>query len=199
MLDRAKAAGRRPTRKRLVGFMRVISVVGWKNNGKTTLVVRLIEHLAAMGLRVSTVKHAHHSIDLDQPGKDSWRHREAGASEVVLATSRRWILMHELVGEPEPPLGQLLAKLEPVDIVIVEGFKGTSLPKIEVHRAARGTDLIARHDPDVVAVAADVAFDDLTVPVLDIDDIPAIAAAALRHAARIKPAAAIAPAGGSER
>jgi molybdopterin-guanine dinucleotide biosynthesis protein MobB len=166
--------------------MRVIGVVGWKNNGKTTLVVRLVEHLVARGLRVSTVKHAHHSIDLDQPGKDSWRHREAGATEVVLATSRRWILMHELREEAEPPLAELLAKLAPADLVIVEGFKGTSLPKIEVHRAERGTELIARGDPDVVAVAADVALPDLAVPVLHLDDIPAIAEAALRHAREVE-------------
>ena len=101
--------------------MRVISVVGWKNNGKTTLVVRLIEHLTERGLRVSTVKHAHHSVDLDQPGKDTWRHRQAGAGEVILATGRRWILMHELRDEPEPPLMPLLAKLAPADLVIVEG------------------------------------------------------------------------------
>lgn len=159
--------------------MRVIGVVGWKNNGKTTLVVRLVEHLSRAGYRVSTIKHAHHSIDLDRPGKDTWRHREAGASEVVLATSRRYILMHELRDQPEPALGDLVAKLAPVDLVIVEGFKGTRLPKIEVHRAARGTDLIARTDPDVVAVATDVPFTDLVVPVIELDDIPAVAAAVL--------------------
>lgn len=166
--------------------MRVIGVVGWKNNGKTTLVVRLVEHLVGLGLAVSSIKHAHHSIDLDQPGKDSWRHREAGAREVVLATSRRWILMHELRDAQEPPLGALLAKLAPVDIVIVEGFKGTRLPKIEVHRAERGTDLIARGDPDVVAVAADVPLAGLRVPVIHIDDIPAVAAAALAHAREVE-------------
>lgn len=166
--------------------MRVIGVVGWKNNGKTTLVVRLVEHLVARGLRVATVKHAHHGIDLDQPGKDSWRHREAGAAEVVLATSRRWILMHELKDEPEPPLTELLAKLAPADLVIVEGFKGTSLPKIEVHRAERGTALIARDDANVVAVASDVVLADLDVPVLHLDDIPAIAEMALRHAREVE-------------
>lgn len=166
--------------------MRVIGVVGWKNNGKTTLVVRLVEHLVARGLRVVTVKHAHHGIDLDQPGKDSWRHREAGAAEVVLATSRRWILMHELKDEPEPPLTELLAKLAPADLVIVEGFKGTSLPKIEVHRAERGTALIARDDANVVAVASDVVLADLDVPVLHLDDIPAIAEMALRHAREVE-------------
>lgn len=166
--------------------MRVIGVVGWKNNGKTTLVVRLVEHLVARGLRVATVKHAHHGIDLDQPGKDSWRHREAGAAEVVLATSRRWILMHELKDEPEPPLTELLAKLAPADLVIVEGFKATSLPKIEVHRAERGTALIARDDANVVAVASDVVLADLDVPVLHLDDIPAIAEMALRHAREVE-------------
>lgn len=162
--------------------MRVIGVVGWKNNGKTTLVVRLIEHLTERGLRVSTVKHAHHSVDLDQPGKDTWRHRQAGAGEVILATGRRWILMHELREESEPPLMALLAKLAPADLVIVEGFKGTSLPKIEVHRGERGTDLIARDDRDVVAVAADVPLEGLEVPVLHLDDIAAIAHVALDHA-----------------
>ncbi len=162
--------------------MRVIGVVGWKNNGKTTLVVRLIEHLTERGLRVSTVKHAHHSVDLDQPGKDTWRHRQAGAGEVILATGRRWILMHELREESEPPLMALLAKLAPADLVIVEGFKGTSLPKIEVHRGERGTDLIARDDRDVVAVAADVPLEGLQVPVLHLDDIAAIAHVALDHA-----------------
>ena len=162
--------------------MRVIGIVGWKNNGKTTLVVRLVEHLVRSGLKVSTVKHAHHAIELDRPGKDSWRHREAGASEVVLATSRRWIMMHELRDEAEPPLAQLLAKLAPVDLVVVEGFKGTSLPKIEVHRGERGTDLIARTDPDVVAVAADVPLAGLDVPVVHLDDIPAVAEIALARA-----------------
>lgn len=162
--------------------MRVIGVVGWKNNGKTMLVARLVQHLSRAGYRISTIKHAHHSIDLDRPGKDSWRHREAGASEVLLATSRRYILMHELRAEDEPSLADLIARLTPVDLVIVEGFKGTQLPKIEVHRAERATDLIARSDPDVVAVASDVAFSDLTVPVIPLDDVPAVAAAVLSHA-----------------
>ena len=166
--------------------MRVIGVVGWKNNGKTTLVVRLIEHLTERGLRVSTVKHAHHSVDLDQPGKDTWRHRQAGAGEVILATGRRWILMHELRDEDEPPLEALLVKLAPADLVIVEGFKGSSLPKIEVHRGERGTALIAREDPDVVAVAADIPIEDLGVPVLHLDDIAAIAETALAHSQEIE-------------
>ena len=104
--------------------MKVIGVVGWKNNGKTTLVVRLVAHLTSLGYRVSTVKHAHHEVDLDRPGKDSHRHREAGAGEVMLATSRRWALIHEFRDdEPEPPLEALLARMSPADIVVVEGFK----------------------------------------------------------------------------
>jgi molybdopterin-guanine dinucleotide biosynthesis protein MobB len=161
--------------------MRVIGVVGWKNNGKTTLVVRLIEHLVARGYRVSTVKHAHHEADLDRPGKDSWRHREAGAAEVMLATARRWALLHELRDEPEPPLEALLARLSPADLVIVEGFKSFPHPKVEVHRAERGTPLIARDDPTVVAVASDEPLPDLAVPVLDLDDVPAIAELILRR------------------
>jgi molybdopterin-guanine dinucleotide biosynthesis protein MobB len=161
--------------------MRVIGVVGWKNNGKTTLVVRLIEHLVARGYRVSTVKHAHHEADLDRPGKDSWRHREAGAAEVMLATARRWALVHELRDEPEPPLDAILARLSPADLVIVEGFKSFPHPKVEVHRAERGTPLIARDDPTIVAVASDEPLPDLAVPVLGLDDVPAIADLILRR------------------
>jgi molybdopterin-guanine dinucleotide biosynthesis adapter protein len=159
--------------------MKVIGIVGWKNNGKTTLVVRLVEHLAARGLRVSTVKHAHHEVDLDRPGKDTYRHREAGAAEVMLATSRRWALVHELRGEEEPPLDALLARMAPVDLVVVEGFKRFPHPKVEVHRRERGTPLIAREDPTVVAVASDEPLPDLPVPVLDLDDVPGIAALVL--------------------
>jgi len=161
--------------------MRVIGVVGWKNNGKTTLVVRLIEHLVARGYRVSTVKHAHHEADLDRPGKDSWRHREAGAAEVMLATARRWALVHELRDEPEPPLDAILARLSPADLVIVEGFKSFPHPKVEVHRAERGTPLIARDDPTIVAVASDEPLPDLAVPVLGLDDVRAIADLILRR------------------
>ena len=163
---------------------RVIGVVGWKNNGKTTLVVRLVEPLTAQGLRVSTVKHAHHSVDLDQPGKDSWRHREAGAAEVVLATARRWALIHELRQEDEPPLEELLAKMAAVDLVIVEGFKRFPHPKIEVHRKERGTPLLARDDPSIVAIASDEPLADLAIPVLDLDDVEGLAALALARAAR---------------
>lgn len=154
---------------------RVIGIVGWKNNGKTTLVERLVRAFCQRGLRVSTVKHAHHSVDIDQPGKDSHRHREAGAAEVVLATARRWALIHELRDEPEPPLEAILARMAPVDLVIVEGFKRSPHPKIEVHRRERGTPLFALEDPSVIAVASDEPLPDLAVPVLGLDDIEAIA------------------------
>ena len=129
----------------------MFGVVGWKNNGKTTLVERLVAHLTALGYRVSTVKHAHHEVELDQPGKDTWRHREAGAEEVVLATARRWAVLHELRGAPEPTLDALLARMTPVDLVIVEGFKRFPHPKLEVHRRERGTPLLADEDGTIVA------------------------------------------------
>jgi molybdopterin-guanine dinucleotide biosynthesis protein MobB len=155
--------------------MKVFGIVGWKNSGKTTLLVRLIEHLTAAGHRVSTVKHAHHAVDLDQPGKDSWRHREAGATEVVLATARRWAVIHELRDEPEPPLEALLDRLSAVDLVLVEGFKRFPHPKIEVHRRERGTPLLAREDPTIAAVASDEPFPDLGLPQFALDDVPGIA------------------------
>ncbi len=154
--------------------MRIFGIVGWKNNGKTTLVERLVAGFTAAGYRVSTVKHAHHEVDLDQPGKDSWRHREAGAREVVLATARRWAVIHELREEPEPPLDALLARMTPVDLVIVEGFKRFPHPKLEVHRRDRGTPLLAREDPTIIALAADVRFHDLPLPQLELDDISGI-------------------------
>ncbi len=162
--------------------MRVIGIVGYKNNGKTTLVVRLVRHLTARGHRVSTVKHAHHSVEIDQPGKDSWKHREAGATEVVLATSRRWAILHELRDEAEPPLEELLARMAPVDLVIVEGFKAFAHPKIEVHRRERGTPLLAHEDESVLAVASDEPIAGLDRPLFDLDDIEAIARFALEHA-----------------
>jgi molybdopterin-guanine dinucleotide biosynthesis protein MobB len=155
--------------------MQVFGVVGWKNNGKTTLVERLVAHLTAQGYRVSTVKHAHHEVELDQPGKDSWRHREAGAVEVVLATARRWAVIHELRGAPEPPLDELLARMSPVDLVLVEGFKRFPHAKLETHRRERGTPLLASEDPTIVAVASDGPLPDLALPRLDLDDIAGIA------------------------
>lgn len=154
--------------------MRVLGIAGWSGSGKTTLMAKLIPALIRRGLAVSTIKHAHHEFDVDQPGKDSWRHREAGATEVLVSSSRRWALMHEHRGAAEPPLAALLAKLEPVDLVLVEGFKRESTPKLEVWRAATGKPPLYPEDPAIIAVASDgpVAFPGRR---LDIDDIEAIA------------------------
>lgn len=160
---------------------RVIGIVGWKNNGKTTLVVRLVEWLVARGLQVSTVKHAHHSVDLDQPGKDSYRHRAAGAQEVVLATSARIMLVHELRDQPEPTLDELLARMQPVDLVVVEGFKRFEHAKIEVNLGPPTQPLVAERDPNVIAVASDVPVPALDRPVLDLNDIEAIGGFVLTH------------------
>ena len=134
---------------------KVLGIVGWKNSGKTTLVEALVREMTARGLHVSTVKHAHHAFDIDVPGKDSYRHREAGAHEVIVASGQRWALMHELRGAPEPPLEELIAKLAPCDLVLVEGFKRGRHPKIEVARLARAEGLIADQDDRVIAVATD--------------------------------------------
>ena len=163
--------------------MRIIGLAGWSGAGKTTLMVRLIPLLTAQGLRVSTIKHAHHDFDIDQPGKDSWAHRQAGATEVLVASGRRWALMHELRDEAEPPLAALLGQLSAVDLVLVEGFKRDPHPKIEVHRPANGKALLYPDDGAIIAVASDAALPDVALPVLALDDGPAVAAFAVRHAA----------------
>ncbi|MGK9235536.1 molybdopterin-guanine dinucleotide biosynthesis protein B [Inquilinus limosus] len=159
--------------------MRVLGIAGWSGSGKTTLLAKLIPVLIARGLTVSTVKHAHHEFDVDQPGKDSWRHREAGATEVLVSSSRRWALMHEHRGAAEPPLEALLAKLEPVDLVLVEGFKRERYPKLEVWRAETGKPPLYPEDPDIIAVASDGPVADGVVGSgrlrLDVDDVEAIA------------------------
>ncbi len=154
--------------------MRLYGVVGWKNAGKTGLMERLVAEISGRGLRVSTVKHAHHRIDVDQPGTDSHRHRQAGATEVLLASATRFALMHELRDEGEPALETLLARLAPVDLVLVEGYKRAAHPKVEAHRAETGKGLIAENDASVRAVASDVALD-LDRPVFALDDTRAIA------------------------
>jgi len=154
--------------------MNVYGVIGWKNAGKTTLVERLVAELTARGLSVSTVKHTHHGVDVDRPGKDSHRHRQAGARQVILASSARWALMTELRGAPETPLADLLAHLDAVDLVIVEGYKRDDHPKVEAWRAATGQPLIAANDPTVRLVASNDAPATET-PVLGLDDIEAIA------------------------
>ena len=155
--------------------MRIIGLAGWSGSGKTTLVTKVIPVLMKRGLKVATVKHAHHEFDADQPGKDSWRHREAGASEVAIVSSRRWAILHELRQEPEPPLAEILSKLSPVDLVIVEGFKRHPHPKLEVYRAAIGKPLLYPDDDCIVAIATDAALPEAQVPVLTLDDIEAIA------------------------
>jgi len=154
--------------------MRVIGMAGWSGAGKTTLLAKVIPRLVARGLTVSTVKHAHHAFDVDQPGKDSHTHRLAGATEVLVSSANRWALVHELHGAAEASLGELLAKLSPVDLVIVEGFKRGSHPKLEVFRAAVGKPPLHPDDPHIVAVAADVALPLARVPVVGLDDVDAI-------------------------
>lgn len=155
--------------------MKLYGVTGWKNTGKTGLMERLVGEMIARGLSVSTVKHAHHATETDLPGTDSYRHRQAGAREVMLASPLRWALMHELRGQPEPSLTDLLARLSPVDLVLIEGYKRADHPKIEAHRQAAGRDLLARENPTIRAVASDAAPEGLACPVLHLDDTVAIA------------------------
>jgi molybdopterin-guanine dinucleotide biosynthesis protein MobB len=155
--------------------VRVYGLVGWKNAGKTTLMERLVAELVGRGLAVATVKHAHHDFDVDRPGKDSFRHRAAGARQTLVASRVRWALMTELGGAPEPELKALLARLDPVDLVLVEGFKRDPHPKIEVRRAATAQDLIAAGDPTIEAVASDAAVPGIAAPVFHLDDVTGIA------------------------
>lgn len=155
---------------------RVIGITGWKNSGKTTLTERLVAEFVARGLKVSTVKHAHHAFDIDQPGTDSHRHREAGAGEVAIVSGNRWALMHELRDEREPSLDDVLARLSPCDLVIVEGYKREGHLKIETRRReAKDTSPLSVDDPNIIAVASDHALPGETLPVFAIDDIAAMA------------------------
>jgi molybdopterin-guanine dinucleotide biosynthesis adapter protein len=155
--------------------MRVIGLAGWSGSGKTTLITKVIPVLVGRGLKIATIKHAHHEFDIDRPGKDSWRHREAGASEVLVASSRRWALVHELREEPEPPLAELLAKLAPADLVIIEGFKRHVHPKLEVFRASVGKPALYPEDDCIVAIASDAPVPEAQLPVLMLDDVASIA------------------------
>jgi len=155
--------------------MKIWGVVGWKNAGKTGLMERLVSEFVARGHTVSTIKHAHHTFDVDQPGKDSHRHRMAGATEVLLSSRTRFALMHEHRGGPEPTLEDLVAKIAPVDLLLVEGYKRDLHPKIEAHRAETGTPLIAPGDDTIRAIASDTPLDGHGRPVFDLDDTRAIA------------------------
>ncbi len=154
--------------------MKVVGLAGWSGSGKTTVASRVLPHLVASGLRVSTIKHAHHGFDLDVPGKDSWLHREAGATEVMIASGTRWALMHELRNAPEPPLADLLARMSAVDLVVIEGFKREPCPKIEIHRAANGKPWLYPADPTIRAIATDTGVE-TALPVVGLDDAAAIA------------------------
>jgi molybdopterin-guanine dinucleotide biosynthesis protein B len=165
--------------------MKVIGLAGWSGAGKTTLLTRVIPHLLNEGLRISVIKHAHHNFDVDVPGKDSWRHRHAGAEEVMVSSGQRWALMHELRGADEPRLPELLAKMARVDLVVVEGYKSEPHRKIEVHRAANGKPLLFPDDAAIVGIATDTAVE-TALPTAHLDDIPAIAAMMRRLAISIE-------------
>lgn len=162
--------------------MRVIGIAGWSGSGKTTLLTKLIPELKQRGLRVSTLKHAHHAFDVDQPGKDSYVHREAGATEVLIVSKNRFALMHELRDQPEPHLHELFAKLAPVDLILVEGFKSEAHRKIEVFRAANAKPPLYPDDAQIVAIASDVVLADAGRPVIDLNDVSAIADCTIAHA-----------------
>lgn len=155
--------------------MKIWGIVGWKNAGKTGLMERLVAEFVGRGLTVSTVKHAHHTFDVDQPGKDSYRHRVAGASEVLLGSGERWALMAELRGADEPDLETLLSKLSPVDLVLVEGFKSADHAKIEAHRRATAAALLAPAMPSIRAIASDCGAKHDGLAVFDLDDTGEIA------------------------
>ena len=154
--------------------MKVFGITGWKNTGKTGLVERLVTELSFRGFTVSTVKHAHHSFDVDYQGRDSYRHREAGACEVLLSSGNRWALMHELRGADEMSLADLLMKLTPVDVVLVEGFKTEGHEKLECHRASTSTMVIGRADDTIIGIASDIELD-AELPFFDLNDTKAIA------------------------
>lgn len=165
--------------------MKVIGLAGWSGAGKTTLLTRVIPHFLGQGLRISVIKHAHHSFDVDVPGKDSFTHRQSGAAEVLVSSGKRWALMHELRGATEPRLPELLAKMSRVDLVVVEGFKSEPHRKIEVHRLANGKPLLFPDDPAIAGIATDADVE-TTLPVAHLDDIPAIAAMMQRSAISIE-------------
>ena len=165
--------------------MRIIGLAGWSGSGKTTLLTRVIPRIVARGLTVSTIKHAHHSFDIDQPGKDSHSHRLAGATEVLVGSGRRWAIVHELRGETEPALSDLIRKASPVDLLVVEGYKAERHPKLEVYRSSNGKPLLHPEDSAIVAIASDVALPHARVPMVNINDTDGVIEILLRHAAPV--------------
>jgi molybdopterin-guanine dinucleotide biosynthesis protein B len=161
--------------------MKVVGIAGWSGSGKTTLVVKLVRTLSNRGFSVSTVKHAHHEFDIDQPGKDSYEHRAAGAREVLVSSTTRWALVHEHQGGPELAVDEVVARLEPVDLVIVEGYKHHSHDKIEIHRPALGQPLLAIEDAHILAVVSDALLKGLAIPVFDRDNVGAITDFLIAH------------------
>ncbi|TQV83569.1 molybdopterin-guanine dinucleotide biosynthesis protein B [Denitrobaculum tricleocarpae] len=161
--------------------MKVFGFAGWSGSGKTTLLCKLIPELVSRGVSVSTLKHAHHNFDVDKPGKDSYEHRQAGASEVMISSGNRWALMHELRGAEEPKVEELIDKMSPVDLLLIEGFKKSAHPKLEIHRPAVGKPLLYPDDPHVVAIACDQALGDTPLPGLDLNDVGGIADFIIAH------------------
>ena len=161
--------------------MNIFGIVGWKNSGKTGLMERLVSDMTARGLKVSTIKHAHHSFDVDHVGRDSYRHRFAGASEVMLASNKRWALMHELRSELEPTFNELLAKMLPVDLILVEGFKKERHAKLECYREEVCDPLLINSDDTICVLASDIQIQDVSVPVFDLNDTLSISDFILKH------------------
>jgi molybdopterin-guanine dinucleotide biosynthesis adapter protein len=163
--------------------MKLFGFAGWSGSGKTTVIEQVIPHLRGHGLSVSLIKHAHHTFDVDQPGKDSWRHRQAGCSEVLITSSVRWALMHELRDEPELALPEALRRLSPCDLVLVEGYKTAAIPKLEIHRPAIGKPLLFPDDPLIIGLATDAPgqFSDARLPVLDLSNVRSISEFVIAH------------------
>ncbi|MDY0870800.1 molybdopterin-guanine dinucleotide biosynthesis protein B [Dongia rigui] len=161
--------------------MRILGIAGWSGAGKTTLLAKLIPELTKRGIRVSTMKHAHHAFDVDTPGKDSYVHREAGATEVMVASGKRWALMHELRDAAEPDATELIQHMTPVDLLLIEGFKNEPHDKLEIYRAENGKPLLSADDPTYIAILSDHPVPAAKLPVIDLNDVPAIAAFVLEH------------------
>lgn len=160
---------------------RVLGISGWSGSGKTTLITKLIPLLSGRGVRIATLKHAHHNFDVDQPGKDSYEHRKSGACEVIVSSARRWVQMHEISDGTEATLSELLRRLSPCDLVLVEGFKHERHPKLEIFRSAVGKTPLHPQDPHIVAICSDQQFPGISIPVVDLNDIEAVAKVVLER------------------